>query len=97
MEQITFNSMQELFNHIHSRGGANPSTHGMLGTFYALMGVYSNPNTCNCKKGPGAFNNIMNTCKTLSTMHGDVLDNSRAMFDGKQVIVNEGGREIVRF
>lgn len=97
MEQMTFIDLHTLYNHIHSRGGANPATHGVLGTFYALMGVYLNPQTCSCKKGPSAYNNILNMCKTLSTMSGDALSNSRALFDNKTVIVNEGGREIVRF
>lgn len=97
MDQLVFNSMEEMFRHVHSHGGANPATHGALGTFYALMSVYTNPNTCSCKKGPGALNTIMNACKSISGMRDDVLNNIRAVFSNRTVIVNEGGREIVRF
>lgn len=94
---MTFDSMQALFDHIHSRGGANPATHGALGNFYALMAVYTNPNTCSCKKGRAALNNIMATCRAFSGMTGDVLANAKALFDNKTVIVRENGTEIVRF
>jgi hypothetical protein len=98
MNEMTFNSMVEFFNHIHSRGGANIPTHGVLGSFYIMMSVYTNPNTCSCKKGKAAYNNIFNTCKSLSTsLSGEQLMNSRGMFDDKIVVVKEGGNEIVRF
>jgi hypothetical protein len=97
MSEMTFDSMQALFSHIHSRGGANPVSHGMLGNFYALMAVYTNPNTCSCKKGRAALNNIMSTCKSLSGMTGEALSNSKAIFDNKTVIVKENGTEFARF
>jgi hypothetical protein len=97
MSEIIFDSMQAMFNHIHSRGGANPATHGALGIFYAHMSMYVNPNTCSCKKGKAALNNIMSACRSLSGMTGEVLSNSKVMFDNKTVIVKENGTEIVRF
>jgi hypothetical protein len=97
MSEITFDSMQSLFNHIHSRGGANSAAHGVMGNFYALMAVYTNPNACQCKKGKAALNNIMSACRSLSGMTGEVLSNSKVMFDNKTVIVKENGTEIVRF
>jgi hypothetical protein len=97
MNEITFESMEALFRHIQSRGGANPATHGALGTFFALMSAYTNPNTCSCKKGKGALNNIMTACRALSSMTGDVLSNSKSIFDNSKVIVKENGTEVVRF
>jgi hypothetical protein len=97
MGEIVFNSMQDMFNHIRSRGGANPATHGTLGTFYALMTMFTDPNTCSCKKGKAALANIMNSCKSISAMRDDVLSNCKNLFDNKIVIVKEGGTEIVRF
>lgn len=97
MSEISFNSMQELFNHIHSRGGANPATHGAMGTFYALMSVYTNPNACQCKKGKVALNNIFNACKACSGLTAEALANCKAIFDNNTVIVRENGTEVVRF
>ena len=97
MNEMTFDSMQALFSHIHSRGGANAGQHGVLGVFYALMANYTNPNTCSCKKGRAALANIMNTCKSLSSMSGDILTNSKTLFDNNTVIVRENGTEVVRF
>ena len=97
MNEITFESMEALFRHIQSRGGANPSAHGTLGVFYSLMAMYTNPNTCSCKKGKAALNNIVSTCRSLSGMSGDVLSNSKSLFDNNTVIVKENGTEVVRF
>jgi len=97
MNEMVFNTMTDFFNHIHSRGGATNDRHGILGTFYSLMGAYTNPNTCSCKKGKGAYNNIFNVCRSLTTMSGDTLANSRVLFDNRGVILNENGREIARF
>ena len=92
MNEITFESMEALFRHIQSRGGANPSAHGTLGVFYSLMAMYTNPNTCSCKKGKAALNNIVSTCRSLSGM-----SNSKSLFDNNTVIVKENGTEVVRF
>ena len=97
MSEMSFNSMQELFNHLHSRGGANATVHGALGTFYNLMLMYTNPHTCSCKKGKNALNNIFNTCKACSELTGEVLTNCKAKFDNNTVIVHENGTEVVRF
>jgi hypothetical protein len=97
MNEITFESMEALYRHIQSRGGATPASHGAMGTFFALMGVYTNPNTCQCKKGKNALNNIMVACRAFSGMTGDVLANCKSLFDNKIVIVKENGIEIVRF
>lgn len=98
MNEMVFNSMMEFFNHIHSRGGATPQNHGPLGQFYAAMSMYTNPNTCSCKKGKAAYNSIFNSCKSLSTtLQGDQLMNSRGLFDNQIVVVRENGNEIVRF
>ena len=98
MNEMIFNSMVDFFNHIHSRGGATVQTHGSLGQFYIMMGVYTNPNTCSCKKGKGAYNNIFNICKSLSTtLQGEQMMNSRGLFDNQVVVVKENGNEIVRF
>lgn len=97
MGEITFNSMKEFFSYIHSRGGATAANHGAMGTFYALMAVYSNPNTCQCKKGKAALANIINACKSIASLTGDVLSNCKALFDNKTVIVKENGTEVVRF
>ena len=98
MGEMTFDNMQTFFNHIHSRGGANPANHGALGNFYAHMAVYSNPNTCSCKKGKNAYNNIFNICRSLTTsLTGQELANARSLFDNRGVVVNENGREVTRF
>jgi hypothetical protein len=98
MNEMVFNSIHDFFNHIHSRGGANPNTHGTLGRFYGFMQVYTNPNTCSCKKGKNAWNNITNTVKGLSSTLTEVhLMNSRPLFDNMIVVVKESGTELVRF
>lgn len=98
MNEMVFNSMTDFFNHIHSRGGANVATHGALGNFYANMSVYTNPNTCKCKKGKNAYNNLVTMVRNLSTsLSGDQLMNVRPIFDNQLVVVNENGAEIVRF
>ena len=98
MNEMVFNSMVDFFNHIRSRGGATIPAHGPLGNFYMMMSVYTDPNACSCKKGKAAFNNIFNICKSLSTaLQGDQLINSRGFFDNQIVVVNEGGKEVVRF
>jgi hypothetical protein len=98
MNEMIFNSMVDFFNHIHSRGGATVQNNGSLGQFYIMMAVYTNPNTCSCKKGKGAYNNILNICKSLSTtLQGEQMMNSRGLFDNQVVVVKENGNEIVRF
>jgi hypothetical protein len=97
MSEIAFESMESFFSYIHSKGGANPPQHGTVGNFYAMMAVYTNPNTCSCKKGKNAFANIFNTCRSALNMSGEHLTNCRAMFDNQNVTVNESGREVTRF
>jgi hypothetical protein len=96
-EIITFESMEALYRHIQSRGGATTASHGALGTFFILMGAYTNPNTCSCKKGKNALNNIMAACRAFSGTTGDVRNNCKSLFDNKMIIVKENGTEIVRF
>jgi hypothetical protein len=97
MSEITFNSMQEFYMAIHAKGGATIEAHGPIGNFYILMAVYTNPNTCSCKKGKNAFANIFNTCRSALNMSGEHLTNCRAMFDNQNVTVNESGREVTKF
>jgi hypothetical protein len=97
MSEITFNSMQEFYMAIHAKGGATLEAHGPIGNFYAMMAVYTNPNTCSCKKGKNAFANIFNTCRSALNMSGEHLTNCRAMFDNQNVTVNESGREVTKF
>jgi len=95
--EIMFNSIEEMFNHIMSRGGAEQSTHGTTGLFTALMKNFTNPNTCSCKKTKAARANIVSVARNLNTLSGDQLVATRALFDGKVVILREANQEIARF
>ena len=97
MNEMVFNSMTDFFNHIHSRGGATVASHGSLGNFYASMSVYTNPNTCSCKKGKNAYNSLVTMVKNLPTSLGNNTSNAKSLFDNQTVVVNENGAEIVRF
>ena len=94
---MVFNNITDFFNHIHSRGGATITSHGSLGKFYATMSVYTNPNTCSCKKGRNAYNSIVTTVRNLPTSLGEYMSNAKSLFDNQTVVVNENGAEIVRF
>lgn len=97
MNELTFDSMKALFDYIHSRGGADSTTHGQLGDFYRMMKAYMDPNTCSCKKGRNAYNNIYSKCKSLTGLKGTALVESRALFDNRIVVVMEKGHEVARF
>lgn len=95
--EIVFNSIEEMHNHIASRGGADQARHGSLGLFHAMMRNFTNPNTCACKKTRAARTNIISVAKTLNRIGGDQLVAMRSLFDGKVVILREDNQEIVRF
>lgn len=95
--EIIFNSIEEMFNHIVSRGGAEQTTHGTTGVFIAMMRNYTNPNTCSCKKTRAARMNIVGVARNMNTLSGQQLVNTRALFDGKVVILREANQEIARF
>jgi hypothetical protein len=95
--EIIFNSIEELFNHIMSRGGANQTDHGTVGTFVSMMQNYTNPNACSCKKTKAVRMNILSAARTFNTLSGQHLVNVRALFDGKVVILREANQEIARF
>lgn len=96
MTPLTFNTIEELFAHLRARGGANPQRHGALGTFYAQMTVYTNPNTCSCKKGKKARDMILATARTIGSVTGEIRDNCLALFDGNGMILNSDGGELAR-
>jgi hypothetical protein len=96
-DEIVFNSIEELFNHIVSRGGAESPTYGQTSNFYRTMQVYTNPNTCSCKKTRAARNNIISLARHLNALSGEALVNTRALFDNRVVILREANQEILRF
>jgi len=96
MNPIAFNSIEELFAHLRARGGANQQRHGPLGTFYTHMTVYTNPNTCSCKKGKRARDTILNTARTIGSVTGEVRDNCLALFDGQGMVLSSDGGELAR-
>lgn len=96
MNPFTFNTIEELFAHLRARGGANPQRHGAMGTFYAQMTVYTNPNTCSCKKGKKAREMIINTARTIGSVTGEVRDNCLALFDGQGMVLSSDGGELAR-
>jgi hypothetical protein len=95
--EIIFNSIEELFNHIMSRGGATPVDHGAVGTFVSMMKNYTNPNGCSCKKTKAVRANILSAARSFNSLLGQHLVNVRALFDGKAVILREENQEIARF
>lgn len=96
MYPVNFNTIEELFAHLRARGGANPQRHGPLGTFYMQMSVYTNPNTCSCKKGAKAREAILNTAKTIGSVTGEIRENCLALFDGSGMILSSDGGELAR-
>lgn len=96
MNPFNFNTIEELFAHLRARGGANPQRHGSMGTFYAQMTVYTNPNTCSCKKGKKAREMIINTARTIGSVTGEVRDNCLALFDGQGMVLSSDGGELAR-
>lgn len=96
MNPFAFNTIEELFAHIRARGGANTQRHGPLGTFYTQMTVYTNPNTCSCKKGKKAREMILNTARTIGSVTGEVRDNCLALFDGQGMVLSSDGGELAR-
>lgn len=95
--EIVFNSMEEMFNHIVSRGGAESPNYGQMSNFYRMMQVYTNPNTCSCKKTRAARNNILSLARHLNTLSGEALVSTRSLFDNRVVILREANQEILRF
>ena len=61
------------------------------------MKVYTNPNTCSCKKTRAARNNIISLVRQLNTLSGEALVNTRSLFDNRVVILHEANQEIARF
>lgn len=96
MNPLNFNSIEELFAHLRARGGANPQRHGPLGTFYVQMGVYTNPNTCSCKKGKKARDMIIANARTIGSVTGEIRDNCLALFDGQGMVLSSDGGELSR-
>jgi hypothetical protein len=98
MNEMVFEGIQPLFDHLKSRENVSPQIHGMIGNFYQGMSVYTNPNTCSCKKGKRALDslNAMYTRipTSLSTQNAAAV---RALFDNQTVVLKLDGAEIGRF
>lgn len=92
----SFNSIEELFSHLKVRGGANPQAHGVLGSFYVQMTMYTDPNTCSCKKGKKARDTILATARKIGSVAGEVRNNCLALFDGNGMVLSSDGGELAR-
>lgn len=98
MNEMVFEGTDALYDYLTTKGGANKTTHGMIGTFYQSVSVYRNPNTCSCRKGPKALNSINAMYSaihtSLSTQNAEVV---RALFDNNTVVLKLDGAEVGRF
>lgn len=98
MNEMIFEGTDALYNHLASKGGANPATHGTLGNFYSAMSNYRNPNTCGCKKGQKAVNAIRSVYSNLhNSLSGQQLLTIKPMFDNNIVVLKLDGAEVGRF
>jgi len=60
MHEISFNGPEPFYDRIDSSGiQIDPEVHSSINTFYRMMKSYRDPNTCSCKKGRAAYQNIV--------------------------------------
>jgi hypothetical protein len=98
MNEMVFEGMDALHNHLMTRGGANAASHGMIGNFYAAISNYKNPNTCSCKKGARAFEAIKSMYTRIPTsLSAQNAAAVRALFDNLPVVLKLDGAEVGRF
>jgi hypothetical protein len=95
--EMVFSDLKQLFDHLHGGGGADPATHGAVGVFYSLAKTYFDPNACSCKRGKGAHQNLLKVCRSFPSIKGDQLTQARSLFGNRIVVVNDGGKGVVRF
>lgn len=94
MNEMAFDSTDQLHGHLSSKGGANPQSHGGLGQFYAAMSMYKDPNTCGCKKGKRAVDAINTLYGGLGSTPPSVKE---VFFGNATVILRLNGAEVARF
>jgi hypothetical protein len=98
MNEMVFEGIQPLFDHLKSRENVNPQTHGTIGNFYQVMSVYTNPNTCSCKKGKRALDSINAMYSKIPTsLSAQNAEAVRSLFDNLPVVLKLDGAEVGRF
>jgi hypothetical protein len=98
MNEMVFEGIQPLFDYLKSCENVNPQTHGMIGNFYQGMTVYTNPNTCGCKKGKKALDSLNAMYARIPTsLSAQNAAAVRSLFNNLPVVLKLDGAEVGRF
>lgn len=98
MNEMVFEGIQQLYDHLKTKGGLNPNVYGMVGAFYISMTQYIDPNGCKCKKGKNALNQIQGLYRRIPfSLNNQNAEKVRALFDNLPVVLKLDGAEVGRF